>query len=78
MIERYGLGTVVNVHPSIENTAPCRQVPGDDLSVTNNNDVVPSHPQTTNIYACVDDQPWVTGPEVDDCDRIAPQPCSRC
>ena len=78
MIEYYSPNTVVSGRPGIENVVPRRQVPNDDPPLPiKNSDGVPGHPQTANLHFRVDNQPWVTGLEVDDCDHLVPLPYSR-
>ena len=44
MIERYGPHTVASVRPDTGNAVPYRQVPDDDLPLTDNNGGALSHP----------------------------------
>jgi len=78
MIERYSPNTVTNVRPGTENVVPGRQVPSGNPSLTDNNDGVPSYLQTINLRARVNDQPWITGLEVQNCGYVAPAPCTGC
>ena len=57
MTERCCPNTTGSVRPGVESAIHRRQVPSDDLSVTNDDDGAPGYPQTVNLHIRVNNEP---------------------
>ena len=73
-IDRCGVNAVFDIRSGVGDAVFRRQLPNDDLSLSNDYDGVRSHSQRPNPHIRVNDQPRMTGLEVQNRDRTFPPP----
>ena len=69
---------IFGANPGIGDAMSCRQVPSDGAPETYNDNGIPDHPKTINLYTRADCQLRDTGFEVENHDRIVPLHRERC